>query len=276
MVEPLRNVLVQAPTSAFGSAFENPTYGYLRPVDLAVARLEHEYFCELLDNLGVTVHQLDADSDSPDLIYTYDASLITSQGAILLNSGKATRRGEEQVHRDWYGRAGIPIIGEIDPPGTVDGGDVMWLRNDMMVVGRSLRTNQFGIGQLESLLGSGVIVFDVPVYRGAAACLHLMSSISMVSERLAVVESPLLPSGLYRLIGDLGIELIDVPGGEVETLAGNVLAIRPGVVVAVDGNPITRSALEERGVEVHSFGGAEIAINGTGGPTCVTRPILRR
>ena len=238
MVEPLRHVLIQSSTEAFGSAFENPDHGYIRPVDLQVALREHDAFGELLTSLGVAVHELGGESTSPDLIYTYDASLVTPHGAILLRSGKESRRGEEMVHRDWYEQAGIPVVGQINAPGTVDGGDVMWLANDTMAIGRSLRTNTSGIEQLRVLLSSTstsattISVFDVPVHGGAAACLHLMSSISMVSDHLAVVELPLLPSGLFRLLQDLEVELIEIQSSEVDTLAGNVLAIRPGVVVS--------------------------------------------
>ncbi len=275
MVEPLRHVLVQGPTPAFAHAFDDPDLGYLHPVDAMVARKEHEGFCSLLESLGATVHHLDGDSPSADLVYTYDASLVTRRGAILLRPGKASRRGEEQVHRAWYEAQGVPLVGAIEPPGTVDGGDVMWLTSDVVAVGRSLRTNQSGIDQLTRLLDEDVRVFDVPYHGGPAACLHLMSAISMVSADLAVVEAPLLPSGLYRLLGELGVSLVEIPAGESASLGANVLAVRPGVVVVVEGNPVTRAALEHHGVEVHAFAGLEIALNGTGGPTCLTRPVLR-
>lgn len=275
MVSPLREVLVQRPTAAFGSAFDDPDLGYLHPVDLTMARKEHEGLCELLAQLGATVHDLGGDSPSADLVYTYDPTLVTRRGAILLRPGKSTRRGEERVHRAWYDSVGIPIIGEIEAPGTVDGGDVLWLTSDRVAVGRSLRTNQAGIDQLRLLLDEGVHVFDVPYHSGPAACLHLMSALSFVADDLAVVESALLPSGLYRMLADLEVSLIEIPPDESATLGANVLAVRPGVVVVVDGNRGTRAALERHGVEVHAIPGNEIAINGTGGPTCLTRPILR-
>ncbi len=275
MVAPLHHVLVQRPTAAFGAAFDDPACGYLRPVDLDVARKEHDLFTEALSNLGPTVHQLGADSPYPDQVFTYDPALVTAQGAVLLRSGKPGRRGEEDVLGEWFLSNGIPIVGRIEEPGRVDGGDVMWVRPDVLCVGRSLRTNQAGIDQLADLVGGGLRVFDVPYDEGPAACLHLMSSLSMVSDDLALVERRRLPSGLHALLADLGVTLIDVAPDEVDTLAANVLAVRPGVVMMLEGNPITRRSLESAGVEVHAFSGEEIAINGTGGATCLTRPVQR-
>lgn len=275
MVAPLQHVLVQRPTAAFGEAFNDPACGYKRPVDLEVARKEHELFVDALSNLGPTVHQLEADSPYPDQIYTYDPALVTTGGAVLLRSGKPGRRGEEEVLGAWFERNGVPIVGRITGPGTVDGGDVMWLRPGVMCVGRSLRTNQAGIEQLTDLVPDGFEVFDVPYDQGPAACLHLMSTVSMVADGLAVVERPRLPAGLHSLLAELGVTMIDVAPEEVDSLATNVLAVRPGVVMVVEGNPMTRRLLEAAGVEVHAFAGEEIAINGTGGPTCLTRPVLR-
>lgn len=275
MVAPLQHVLVQRPTAAFGAAFDDPSCGYMRPVDLDAARKEHDLFVELLADLGPVVHQLDVDSPYPDQIYAYDPALVVEDGAILLRSGKPGRRGEEEVLGVWFERNEIPIVGRIEAPGTVDGGDVLWLRPDVLCVGRSLRTNQAGIDQLAALLADPVHIFDVPYDRGPEACLHLMSTISMVADDLAVVERPRLPSGLHSLLASLEVNLIDVPPGEVDSLATNVLAVRPGVVMMLEGNPITRRALEAAGAEVHTFAGEEIAINGTGGPTCLTRPVLR-
>lgn len=275
MVSPLEHVLVQAPTTSFITAFDDPAHGYLRGVNGPAALTEHAAFCELLVDLGVTVHYLDGSSPSPDLIYTYDASFMIPAGAILLRSGKATRVGEEDVHAAWYEEAGIPIIGRIEAPGTVDGGDLMWLGPDLLVAGRSLRTNQEGLDQIAQLVDAEMVRYDVPVHGGSEACIHLMSVVSMISDNLALVEEPLMPAGLFHLLERGNVDMINLPRHEAPTLGGNVLAVRPGVVVITDGNPETTAALVDHGVEVHAFPGEEIALNGTGGPTCLTRPIWR-
>ncbi len=275
MVAPLNHVLVKPPSMAFGAAFANPEFGFRHPVTLSRARREHALFVSLLRRLGVKVHQLGVESASPDLIYQYDPSLVTDRGAILLRSGKPSRRGEEDLQAAWYEANDIPILGRIEAPGTVDGGDVFWLRPDLVCVGRSLRTNQAGIDQLIPLLEGTVRVFDVAYDAGEHECLHLLSVISPITDEIVVVEPARLPSGLYRLLESMRILMIAIPPEEVPSLACNVLVIRPGVVAMVEGNTQTQGFLEDQGIEVHTFGGTEICWNGSGGPTCLTRPIHR-
>ncbi len=277
MTDPLRDVLVQRPGPAFGAAFDEPAHGFLHPVDLERARHEHDAFCDLLARLGARVHELGADAaPHPDLVYTFDPLLVTDRGAIPLRSGKPTRRGEEALVEGWLAARGVPTAGRIEAPGTVDGGDTFWLRPDLFCVGRTLRTNGEGARQLTDLLGGDVRAFDVPYWHGDAELVHLLSVISPVADDLAVVYLPLLPVGLWALLGNLGIRTVAVPEEEFATLGCNVLAVRPGVCVVADGNPATRRALEASGCEVHAYEAEEIGLNGSGGPTCLTRPLLRR
>jgi N-dimethylarginine dimethylaminohydrolase len=277
MTAPLRDVLVQRPGAAFGAAFDDPANGFLHRVDLELARREHDAFTDLLARLGVRVHELGAaDTAHPDLVYAYDPLLVTDSGSIALRSGKTTRRGEEAEMEAWLTARGVPTRGRMTPPGTVDGGDTFWLRPDLLCIGRTLRTNGSGSRQLADLVGGDVRVFDVPYWRGDAELIHLLSVVSPVADDLAVVFLPLLPAGLWELLGDLGIRLIPVPDEEFATLGCNVLAVRPGVCVVADGNPATRRALEAAGCDVHPYPACEIGINGSGGPTCLTRPLLRQ
>jgi dimethylargininase len=275
MTAPLREVLVKRPGPAFGRAFDDPAHGFRHPVDLGVARAEHDAFVDVLVRLGVTVHLLEDETDSPDLVYTFDPLLVADRGAIPLRAGKPNRRGEEGVLEAWTAAHGIPTVGRIEAPGTVEGGDTLWLRHDLLCIGRSLRTNADGARQLGTLVGGDVRVFDLPYWRGPAELIHLLSVISPVADDLAVVFPPLLPVGLWELLGELGVRTIAVPQEEFPTLGCNVLAVRPGTVVVADGNPRTRSALEAAGCEVHSYPATEIGLNGSGGPTCMTRPVLR-
>jgi dimethylargininase len=278
MVDPLQEALVKRPGDAFGRAFDDPAHGFLHPVDLPQARRQHDELCSVLAGLGVTVHELGVETDSPDLVYTFDPALVTGEGAILLRPGKPTRVGEEIALEKWFVDHGVPVAGRIEAPGTVEGGDTFWLDPGVFCLGRSLRTNRGGAEQLASLASTGgeVHVFDVPYARGPGECLHLLSVISPVSEAAATVFLPLIPAGLFDLLGDLGFELIPVPEEEFPTLGCNILAVRPGVLVMAEGNPVTQRALSRRGYEVHTFPASEIGINGGGGPTCLTRPILRQ
>ena len=275
MTAPLLEALVHRPDAAFGAAFDDPAHGFLRPVDLAAAQREHNAFVDLLVRLRVRVHALEAETDDPDLLYTFDPLLVTESGAMVLRPGKPNRRGEPALLEAWTTAAGIPTVGRVQAPGAIEGGDTFWLRPDLLCIGRSLRTNDAGARQLAALVGGDVRIFDLPCWRGDAELVHLLSVISPVTDELAVIYPPLLPAGLWELLGELGIRTIPVPDNEYPTLACNVLAVRPGVLVMADGNPITRRALEAAGCEVHTYPATEIGINGSGGPTCMTRPILR-
>ena len=271
----LLDVVVKRPGRAFGAAFDDPAHGFLHPVDLEVARRQHDAFVETLAALGPRVHILDVELDTPDLVYTFDPLLVTDRGAIPLRPGKPNRAAEPDAIEAWTRAAGIPTVGRIEAPGTIEGGDTFWLRPDLFCIGRTLRTNSEGARQLAALVGGDVRVFDVPYWRGPAELIHLMSVISPVADDLAVVYLPLLPVGLWELLADLGIRLVEVPDEEFPTLGCNVLAVRPGVVIMAEGNPRTAAALAAAGCEVHTYPATEIGINGSGGPTCMTRPILR-
>ena len=273
---PLRDVLVKRPGPAFGRAFDDPAHGFVHPVDLPAAQAEHDRLVETLDGLGVRVHALDEELEGDaDLAYVFDPLLIAPDGAIPLRPGKPNRRGEPAIVERWLVERGVPIVGRIDAPGTAEAGDTIWLRDDVFVIGRSLRTNDHGARQLAELVGGDVRIVDVPYHKGPAELIHLMSVISPVADDLAVVFRPLLPAGLYEWLVDLGVRLVDVPPEEEPTLGCNVLAIRPGVVIVADGNPVTRRGLDAAGVEVHPVRLRELGENGNGGVTCLTRPLLR-
>jgi dimethylargininase len=272
----LRDVLVKPPGPAFGRAFDDPAHGFIRPVDLGRARREHDGLVATLDGLGARVHVLDHEpADDPDLVYVFDPVLVTDGGAIPLRPGKPNRKGEPAVVERWLNDAGVPTAGRIEAPGTVEAGDTVWLRDDLFVIGRTLRTNDAGARQLAAIVGGDVRIVDVPYWKGPAELVHLMSVISPVSDDLAVVFLPLLPAGLHEWLVELGIRTVEVPEGEYATLGCNVLAVRPGVVIVAEGNSVTRRDLEAAGVEVHAIPLGEVGENGSGGVTCLTRPILR-
>ena len=275
MTAPLREVVLRSPGQSFGHAFEDPAHGFLHPVDLDLASRQHAALCELLDRLGVRVHILGDDGLGPDSVYVFDPLLITHRGAVPLRSGKPTRRGEEAALEAWTRERDIPTIGRITAPATVDGGDTFWLRPDLLVIGRSLRTNRAGAAQLAAIVGGRTDVVDVPYWHGPDEVLHLLSVISPIADDLAVVFPELLPSGLHELLSDLRVRTIAVEERELPTLGCNVLAVRPGVVIVAAGNPLISAAMAAAGCEVHTFDASEIGVNGSGGPTCLTRPVLR-
>lgn len=275
MTAPLQEVLIKRPGPGFGAAFDDPDHGFLHPVDLARAQREHDAFAATLAGLGPRVHALEVETANPDLIYTFDPLLVSDRGAIPLRPGKPNRAAEPAALEAWTRAAGIPTIGRIEPPGTIEGGDTFWLRPDLLCIGRTLRTSDNGARQLAALVGGDVRIFDLPYWRGPTSLVHLLSVISPVADDLAVVYLPLLPVGLLELLRELGIRLIEVPDEEFATLGCNVLAVRPGVVIAAEGNPRTAAAMAAAGCEIHTYPATEIGVNGSGGPTCMTRPIFR-
>ena len=281
MVAPLRRVGVRRPGAMLSADHER--WHYAGPLDAAAVLAEHDRFTALLTAAGVEVVAFadDPDDDLADSVFTYDPSLVTPAGAVLLAPGKVPRRGEVALHERFYEAQGIPIVGRIEAPGTFEAGDSFWVDGRTLAVGRGFRSNDAGIGQLRALLapqGIDVVAFDLPWYLGPAACLHLMSLISALDHDLALVHLPLLPVALHRLLVDRGYRLVVAPPEEFEPSGGlnlNVLAVGPRRCIAVDGSPGTLAAMRDAGCEVSVFDGRSLAIPCEGGPTCMTRPLLR-
>jgi dimethylargininase len=275
MVAQLRRVLVRPPAPGSWAAWK--PYGWREEPDPARMEEEHEAFRALLGDAGVEVivaatpHSLD-----PDAIYVYDPALVTDDGAVMLRPGKEGRRGEVEVMAADFVEAGLPIAGRLDAPAMVEGGDTLWLDERTLLVGRGYRTNDEGIRQLAEVLpGVDVVAFDLPHLRGAGEVLHLMSLLSPLDVDLAVAYPPLMPVRLMELLAERSVELVEVPDEEFETMGPNVLALGPRVALALEGNDETRRRMEKAGVDVRVYRGDEISRKGDGGPTCLTRPLLR-
>lgn len=273
----LRRVYVRAPDAADAGAWND--YAWRSAPDPARAADEHEAFRAALVEFGAEV--VLADTAVPgdiDAIYTYDPALLTDAGAILLRTGKPGRRAEPDAMGIDLEAAGIPCLARLEAPATAEGGDMFWLDERTLVVGRGYRTNDEGIGQLRSLLeplGAEVASFDLPHFRGRDACLHLMSFISPLAPDLAVVYPSMVPVRLMEMLRQRDIDLVEVPDEEFDPQGPNVLALGPREALALDGNPATRRAMESAGVQVRVFSGEEICRKGDGGPTCLTRPLER-
>jgi N-dimethylarginine dimethylaminohydrolase len=278
MVSRLRRVIVRKPTMS-KSEHDWRTFGYNMSIDQDETEVEHAAFVELIESHGIDVIQAGPDPiGALDAIFPYDPSIITNAGAILLRPGKRQRLDEVRFHEATYFDLGIPVIGRITAPGSVEGGDTMWIDEHTLAVGRTYRTNAEGIRQLTAILepmGVTVVAYDVPHFHGPGECLHLLSFISPVAERTAVVHAPMMPVSLIQDLLERDWHLIEIPDHEYDTQATNVLAIAPGQLIALDGNPITRRRLEFAGFEVETYVGLSLSLNRFGGPTCLTRPILR-
>jgi N-dimethylarginine dimethylaminohydrolase len=271
----LRRVLVRPPAPGSWAAWK--PYGWRSEPDPARLDEEHQAFRAVLEGAGAEVVVAETPQGlDPDAIYAYDPALVADEGAVMLRPGKEGRRGEVDVMAADFVEAGVPIAARLEAPATAEGGDTLWLDESTLLVGRGYRTNDEGIAQLsQALPGVDVVAFDLPHLHGAGEVMHLMSLLSPLDTDLVVAYPPLMPVRLMELLADRGVELVDVPDGEFETMGPNVLALAPRVALALEGNDETRRRMEAAGVDVLVYRGDEISRKGDGGPTCLTRPLLR-
>jgi len=278
MIAPLRRVLVRRPDAAFAVA-DPARWHYTARPDLAVAQQEHDALVAILQQAGAEViYHDEPQPERADAIFVYDPAIVTDHGAVMLSMGKDMRRGEEEPMARCFEALGIPILARLHGAARAEGGDLLWLDHDTLAVGQGFRTNAAGLAQLRDALdGLGIAVFpvDLPYYSGPEACLHLLSLISIVDYDLAVVYLPLLPVSLWQILQQRGFRLIEVPAEEFDTMGTNVLALAPGHCLMLEGNPVTRRRLQEAGCKVETYRGNELSLKAEGGPTCLTRPILR-
>jgi N-dimethylarginine dimethylaminohydrolase len=293
MVGRLERVLVCSPRAA--GWFDPEKWaawvelGFHREPDPFLAQDQHEAMCAMLKEAGAEVVELnegDVEGGSKllhskltlDAVYVHDASLMCDAGAILLRMGKPEREAEPGGHRTFYQSHGIPVLGEIREPGTVEGGDCVWLDAKTLLVGRGHRTNGAGIEQLRALLAPhGVEVFAAPLpySAGPGGCLHLMSLLSLLGEKLLIADRAWLAVETVELLEARDFTFVFLEPSEQATLACNVLALGDRRLLALEENSATNQLLADAGFEVFTFPGSELGINGGGGPTCLTRPIKR-
>ncbi len=256
-------------------------FDYLHPIDEPLAASEHLALRNLLTAQGVEVIVPDvATPGLHDVIFPYDPSIITDAGAVILRMGKHARRVEPALAEQLYRGLGIPVIGRIEDPGTVEGGDTMWIDDTTLAVGVGYRTNRAGIQQLERIFAAAelqieVIPVPLPHWNGPDECLHLLSLISPVAGDLAIGYPKLMPVPFVQLLGERGWRLVEIPDDEFASQGCNILTIRPGLVVMLEPNPVSRERLAANCIEVLTYAGDEISHNRAGGPTCLTRPIWR-
>ncbi|GMQ82989.1 MAG: dimethylarginine dimethylaminohydrolase family protein [Rhodothermia bacterium] len=284
MSEPLRDVLVRHPSVAFESqeflAAHWEQSGYTACPDFFQACSDFDKFVEVLESSGATIHEMDDEVDAGmDSLYVHDPALTIGNGIVLGRMGKEERRNEAAAFEAYCRSRNILILGRIESPGLLEGGDVIWLDEQTLAVGLGYRTNKEGVRQLRKIVENVVeeiIPVPLPHFRGPGDVLHLMSLISPVARNKAVVYRKFLPVPFLRTLKELKYALIDVPDDEYDKLGCNVLAISPTVAIVAEGTPKTRAKLEDEGIRVLSYPPGEISLKGQGGPTCLTRPLVRR
>lgn len=278
MVDPLRRVVVRRPDESFAVADPERWHYTSRP-ELAEAQAEHDALVAVLRQAGAEVIYHDhPQPDRADAIYVFDPILMTDEGAVALSMGKDLRRGEEATLARCLEELGVPTRFALAGDAVAEGGDLLWLDARTLAVGLGFRTNREGLRQLREGLAISnieVLSFDLPYFSGPEACLHLLSLVSLVAHDLAVIYPRLLPVPLWEELRRRHFRLIEVPDEEFPSMGANVLALAPRECLMLEGNPVTQRRLEQSGCTVHTYRGREISLKAEGGPTCLTRPILR-
>lgn len=281
MVAPLRRVVMRRPGRATFEA-DPELWHYTRRLD--AARLAHQYelFTHHIERAGAEIEWIPAADDGlADSIFVFDPSLMTPHGAIVLRPSKSLRVPEAALHETLHNRLDIPVLGTIEEPGTAEGGDLAWLDETTLLAGRGFRTNQAGIDQLRDILGPlgvEIRVFDLPMWRGSAACLHLLSLMSPLDRDLALVYPPLIPVALYQTLRERGFECLEANEKEFMASGGlsvNVLALGPRKCLTLAGFPRTLRTMKDAGCEVTCFMADALCLPCEGGPTCLTLPLWR-
>jgi N-dimethylarginine dimethylaminohydrolase len=278
----LRKVAIRDAATAFQSDTKIDTewrdLNYHSRPDIKLANGEYQTFETLLKASGAELIRLPAaEGLTLDSIYTHDALVVTPRGLVKPRMGKPQRRREAEVNGAALEKLGYPVAGEITGSGKLEGGDLVWIDRHTLIAGIGYRTNLEGINQLANLAGNDVeiVSFDMPHYKGTSDVFHLMSCLSPLDHDLAVVYLPLMAARQVEFLQSRGIRFVEVPDEEFATMGCNVLALGPRHALMVEGNPVTAQRMREQGVKVEIYKGYEISRKGEGGPTCMTRPLVR-
>src|ERR1700730_10506634 len=278
MVGSLQRVLVCTPRNAGWNRSERAAswqeLGFQHAPAFTKAQAQHEILCRELQTAGAEVVVLPPAQDfSLDAVYAHDASLATDFGLIVMRPGKSNRVAEGEHHGSFSETLGIPALRKITAAG-----DIVWLDAKTQLIGHGYRTNAAGIQQIRDLLSlKGVEVLSAPLPHGLgpSACLHLMSLMSLLDEQTVLVDLPWLAVETVELLKSRGFNFIEIDYSERDTLACNVLSLGNKRLLAIEENCKTNVRLRQAGFDVRTFPGTDLCVNGGGGPTCLTRPLLR-
>jgi N-dimethylarginine dimethylaminohydrolase len=278
MVAPLKRVVVKRPDKQFAVS-DFVKWHYTSAPNLGQAQADHDVFTAILKQHGTEVIYHDEElKDKADAIFVYDPVFVTPFGSIVLQVGKPLRNGEEEPLAKKLESVGVPILGKLTGEARAEGGDMFWLDETTLAIGLGFRTNAEGVRQIKAMLepkGITIITTELPYGDGPAACLHLMSLISLVDTDLAVVYLKYIATPFWQELEKRNFKFIAVSDKEFLTQATNVLTLSPKVVIMPEKNPETKSRLEQAGCTVYTYPCAELTFKAEGGPTCLTRPILR-
>jgi dimethylargininase len=231
------------------------------PIDVDVARAQHHAYEQALARAGYRIERLDTDSAMPDSVFVEDMAIVFDELAILTRPGADSRRREMPAIATAL--AAYRPLQEIQPPATVDGGDVL-VAGRRVFVGRSTRTNEAAVIQIRRILGPfGYTVTETDV-RG---CLHLKSAVtSLRDDRLLVNRKWIDPAAFD------GLTLVDV--APEEPSAANALRLNDRVIFPT-AFPRTAERLAALGLRIELVEASELA-KAEGAVTCCSVIVERR
>ena len=251
-----------------------------RTPDPAALERQHAAFVELLDGLGVEVEVADALDGQVDAVYMHDPLIMSGARRHPAQHGQAGPHARARPRRGGArGGSTSPCSARSKATPTPTAATASGSTTRRRAIGLGYRTNRKGAARAAGAAGArGHPRRDL---RHAArpgrrrTCCTCSRSCSAATESLFVVFEPLAPVRLLQDIQERGIEYIAIDHDSYLAMGCNILAVRAGVVVMVDGVPAVRRALEAAGVEVHAYDGRDLSLKGDGGPTCLTAPLLR-
>ena len=283
MVSQLKKVLMKKPQK-FMSKVDCNKWNYQNPLNQSLINDNYDQFHSIIINSKVEIFFLELQDNNEELcdsIFTHDPSLVIDHGAIILNMTKELRMKEVKEHVNFYKNFNVPIIGEIVENGKVEGGDCLWINNKLLLIGESSRTNINGIYQLNNILKKfdiNIVTIKLPKNSKTNSCFHLMSIMSMLDHDLIIGYKKFMTEELLYILTQNKIKIIEIPEDEYlnsQTLAVNILALSPRNLVMLKGYNKTSDLLYKENCNLNLFNGNELCIKTEGGPTCLTRPILR-
>lgn len=262
--------------------------------DLAGLQAEHDSFCDIMRSEGCEVVYLDP---APPLVGTYGIPLralvyartatVIDGGAIMDRNANHYKRGMERFYSKRLTELGCPILYTVHGNGSFEASDLIFINPTCVALGRSVRTNDAGMAQVMAILRqNGIedfVITDIPgpwrkrerQWGGASGYFHLDNVFGMAAEGVAVVHAGGVGYHFLDALDRRGVEIVEVPEAEVQTLAQNLLVLKPGVVLMPANNPSTAGALEAKGIKVHQLEMPELLKAG-GGPKCITMPLVHR
>ncbi|MFC1628827.1 dimethylarginine dimethylaminohydrolase family protein [Gemmatimonadota bacterium] len=261
----LKRVAVCAPGDEYFNVKDLPAHNINEPVDPDLTDRQHANLRMLLEEAGAEVVNLPEAAGHPNSIFTRDSALIVGDGYVRVRMGLASRQGETLWMSDHLDGLGYHCIGEIEEPGTLEGGDVIMM-GDVAFAGLSCRTNQSGIEQLSTILsGTGVELRVAPV---ADDAMHIGGVMSAIGSRRVLCCAGRFPDGFLEGFDTVETAFLNPSSGNVICLGENK------VVVNIRENGVTASALAGQGVTVLDMDLSEFR-KGAGGPTCLILPLER-